>query len=97
MRESIMSPSNHPPRRVFAPEQIASRRSWSRVPDENTAVAAMSIIHVRPLNGSTITELNPLDIGTVADRKADEDNDLGGLGWLDIPHAAGSLFSVARP
>lgn len=90
MRESIMSPSNHPPAiGRFTPAQIAQRSTWARVPDQQTSVAAMHIIHVRPVHGSTITELNPLDPGTV-----DDATDAGeyGPGWLSRPHARGSLY-----
>jgi hypothetical protein len=91
MRESIMSPSTHPGSvGKFRPEQIAQRTTWRRVPDEQTAIAAMHVIHVVPHNGSTITALNPLDPGTVADGGADADG--MGYGWLHRPHGYGMLF-----
>lgn len=99
MRREIMHPGSvGQPGRVaaFDGSQIAQRRTWAMVPDEQTALAAMHVLHVNLVNGTTITELNPLDVGTVADRRADADNDFGGRGWLDIPHAAGTFLPAAR-
>lgn len=89
MREHIMSPSNHPPALGrFTAGQIAQRSTWARVPDEQTALAAMHVIHIVPAHGSTITELNPLDPGTTDDNA----DTAGGPGWLDRPHARGTIY-----
>lgn len=93
MRESIMSPSTNPGSvGKFRPEQIAQRTTWSRVPDEQTALAAMHVIHVVPANGSTIAVMNPLDPGTIVDGGADSDGQ--GPGWLRRPHGYGTLFKA---
>jgi hypothetical protein len=95
MRESIMSPSNHPAALGrFTVGQIAQRTTWRRVPDVQSALAAMHVIHVVPQNGSTVTELNPLDPGTVSDGGWDADG--MAPGWLDRPHAQGSNFRRFR-
>lgn len=93
--ERLNSPSNYPPSvGKFRDEQIATRRTWSRVPDAQTAAAAMHVIHVIPAGASTVTHLNPLDPGTVAD--AGLDNGDAGLGWLERPADPGRLLPAGR-
>ena len=84
MRESIMSPSNAPAIvEQLRPEQIAHRSTWSAVPDDQVAMAAAHIVHVYPANASTITTVNPLDPGTVADGR--------GPCYLEPPGSYGHL------
>jgi hypothetical protein len=76
--ETILSPSNYPPRvGKFTDDQIAQRSTWSRVPDADVATAAMHIIHIAPAGASTVTVVNRMDPATVAD---DADG-----GWLEAP------------
>lgn len=70
------------------PEQIATRSTWARVPDNETRTAAMHAIHIVPANGSTITEVNPLDPGTTEDA----DPPL----WLERPHGYGHVAQSGR-
>ncbi len=65
--------------------QVAQRSTWTSVPDRDTAAAAMHIIHATPANASTVTELNPLDPGTVADGQTGDTY----LGWLQRPGVIG--------
>lgn len=78
----------HPRARKLRPEQIADRSTWARVPDAQVAMAAAHVIHVIPLGASTVTVLNPLDPGTVADVATGEDRP----GWLARPGAEGSTY-----
>lgn len=90
MRETIMSPSNSPGSvGKFAPEQVRNRMTWAVVPDDETAVAAMHVVHVVPANGSTLTIVNPCDPATVADTAAG--------GYLERPGGYGFLARAGRP
>lgn len=75
--------------RKLLPEQIAQRSTWTRVPDQETTLAAMHAIHVVPMGATTVTHLNPLDPGTVPDAETE-----GGPGWLVRPGDEGRIFRV---
>lgn len=47
----------------FRPEQIATQKTWDRVPDGDTTFAAMHVIHVVPKDNTTVTRVNPVDPG----------------------------------
>lgn len=47
----------------FRTKQIAQQKTWAVIPDEFTTIAAMHIVHVVPSNGSTETQVNPVDPG----------------------------------
>lgn len=85
--ERIASPSNYPPSvGKFRPEQIAHRATWSAVPDRATTAASMHVIRVRPESSTTVTQLNPLDPGTVAPAGDGDTTDHDTyLGWLERP------------
>lgn len=88
--ERIPADYNYPPGAgKLRPEQIAQRSTWARVPDRETTLAAMHAIHVAPMGASTVTHLNPLDPGTVADTEVDR-----GPGWLVGPADEGRVFRV---
>lgn len=74
-------------------DQVAQRSTWSRVPDAQVELAAAHVIHVLPLGASTVTLLNPLDPGTVADPATGQDRP----GWLMRPGADGSLHRANTP
>lgn len=96
MRETIMSPSSHPPAvGRFSSEQLAHRGGWETLPElPITALAAMRVVHMAPMNGSTITELNPLDPGTVAD--VEPFGPGNGNGWKFRPHGYGYISRAGR-
>lgn len=48
-------------------EQLGWRGTWSQIPDQFPMETLMHTVHIVPSNGSTITLVNPLDPGTVAD------------------------------
>jgi hypothetical protein len=97
MRESIMSPSNAPPSvGRLHPEQIATRATWSRVPDALTGVAAMHVIHVDLRGQTTSTVLNPLDPATVEDVVAAGVDDGMGRGWLERPGGIPTAIAAGR-
>lgn len=48
----------------FADAQLPSRMTWAQVPDSEVAIAAMHVVHIVPVNGSTIVQVNPTDPGT---------------------------------
>lgn len=48
-------------------DQIAWRGTWSQIPDHFPMEAQMHSIRIVPVNGSTVTMVNPLDPGTVDD------------------------------
>lgn len=87
--ETVSSPSNYPAAvGRFRPEQIAQRATWGVVPDDQMRTAAMHAVHVVPANGSTVTEVNPLDPGTV--------DDADPALWLDTPHGYGYVSKAGR-
>ena len=87
--ESIDTPSNYPPAvGRFRPEQIATRSTWNVVPDDQARTAAMHAVHIVPANGSTVTEVNPLDPGTTEDA----DPAL----WLERPHGYGYVTKPGK-
>lgn len=43
--------------------QIAQQSTWTVVPENERITAAMHVIHIVPSNGSTITRVNPVDVG----------------------------------
>ena len=47
----------------FRPEQIAQMSTWTTVPDADTKLASIHVIHAVPDNASTCTYVNPLDPG----------------------------------
>jgi hypothetical protein len=93
--ERLQSPSNYPPSvGKFRHEQVAHRATWAAVPDRASTMAALHIIHVAPQGSSTVTNLNPLDPGTVS--SADDTNDTY-LGWLQRPGAPGTVHPARFP
>jgi len=48
-------------------DQLQARGTWASIPDQYPMESHMHSIHIVPLNGSTITLVNPLDPGTVDD------------------------------
>lgn len=101
--ETISSPSNWPGSvGKFRPEQTRTRATWSQVPDREIIVAAMHQIHVIPsrVGGpkrgiTTVTQINPMDPGTVADAGGEL-----GPGWYLPPGGCGldaGTFRTARP
>jgi len=97
-RPEIMTPGRawRPATGALADGQIAQRKTWTRVPDQQVATAAMHIIHVVPSNRETVAVMNPLDPATVADVAPDGQGYLG-PGWLQRPHGAGTLRRAGRP
>lgn len=90
MRETIMTPSNAPGSiGKFKPEQVRDRLTWGIVPDDQIALAAMHVIHVVPVNGTTLTVLNPTDPATVADTASDC--------YLERPGGYGHVARAGRP
>ena len=70
------------------PEQIAQMSTWDRVPDAQSELAALHIIHVTPAGGTTVTHLNPLDPAT--DLVAGDGDDPY-IGWVARPGALGAV------
>lgn len=56
--------------------QIANQQTWGRVADDQMSAAAMHAIRIVPMNGTTVTYVNPLD------PSGDGSNE-----WLDPPCA----------
>ena len=89
MRHEIMFPT---PLHVRGPgqsgkhsaDQLAWRGTWSQIPDQFPMEAHIWSIHIVPVNGSTVTMVNPLDPGTV--------NDNGMPCHLERPGGYGSLW-----
>lgn len=88
----VTSPSNHPPVvGKLTPDQIASRSTWTGVPDRSATLAAMHVIRVVPAGSTTVTHLNPLDPATIGEVAYGETS-----GWYEGPAAAGSLHPAGR-
>ena len=51
----------------LSPDQLQARGTWASIPDQYPMETPMHSVHIVPLNGSTITMVNPLDPGTVDD------------------------------
>lgn len=66
-------------------EQIAWRGTWSQIPDQFPMETLMHSVHIIPVNGSTVTFVNPLDPGTIADD--------GHPCHLDRPAGYGALYT----
>lgn len=47
----------------FRPEQIEQQSTWQQVPNDQTTTAAMTLIRQIPSDSSTVTTINPLDVG----------------------------------
>lgn len=75
----------------FRAEQLAQRGTWARIPDYAPMEGLIHAIRFVPANGSTITELNPLDPATVADVQGPSTID--GPCHLDRPHGDGRLWA----
>lgn len=89
MERLPVAPINYPPAvGRFRPEQIAQRSTWGVVRDDERRTTAMHVIHIVPANGSTITEVNPLDPGTTED--ADPPS------WLERPHGYGYVAQAGK-
>jgi len=71
MIEAITSPSiaDGPGQLVgkLRDSQIGWRGTWAQIPDQFPMETPMHTVHIVPLNGSTLTAINPVDPGTVAD------------------------------
>lgn len=92
--ERLQSPSNYPAQvGKLRPEQIAQRSTWGRVPDAQSALAAMHVIHVAPAGSTTVTRLNPLDPGTVS-RGAPDDRHDAYIGWFERAGDDGRLTTT---
>lgn len=72
-------------------EQLAERGTWARIPDYSPMEGLIHSIHVVPVNGSTVTELNPLDPATVADVQSPSSID--GPCHLERPFGAPRLWA----
>ncbi len=75
----------------FRDVQTTARRSWSGIPDDQNVLAALHIVHVAPIGGTTITRVNPLDPGTTIDSAGGVDTEPI---WLERPGHNGKLFRV---
>ena len=73
----------------FEGPQLATRRTWSGVPDDDVRSAAMHAIHVRPAHSTTCVDVNPLDPGTTSDA-------VGPQGWVDTPGGCGVVRRAGR-
>lgn len=83
-----MTPSTNPPTvGKFADQQLPNRLSWGIIPDDEMSLAAMHVVHIYPLNGSTITTVNPTDPATDQDVRT---------GWLERPSAYGPIVKAGR-
>lgn len=67
--------------------QIATRKTWAAIPDDQLIMASMTQIHVVPVGSTTLTQVNPLDAGTTADSDP---------AWLVRPAHHGRLFRAGR-
>jgi len=92
--ETITSPAAIAPGGVgrFRDVQTTRRLEWGGVPDDQVLLAALHRVTVTPAGSTTITYVNPLDLGTVistADGNVEPR-------WLAIPGHNGKLFAAGR-
>jgi hypothetical protein len=91
MIEAITSPSPaHGPGHwgKLSADQLAWRGTWAQIPDQFPMETPMWHAHMVPLNGSTMTLVNPLDPGTIGDA--------GHPCHLVRPAAYGTLYGAGR-
>lgn len=51
----------------WRPEQIAQRRTWDRLSDPGLTVPRLNQVRLGVINGTTVTQINPLDTGDGVD------------------------------
>jgi hypothetical protein len=65
-------------------EQVATRKTWARIPDTDMTKAALHVIHVIPANASTVTVVNQLDPGLYGESVGSDNRP-----WFDSPNSYG--------
>jgi hypothetical protein len=65
-------------------EQVATRKTWGRVPDTDMSKAALHVVHVIPAGSTTITMMNQLDPGLYGETVGEDSRP-----WFDAPSTYG--------
>jgi hypothetical protein len=72
-------------------EQVATRKTWARIPDTDMTKAALHIVHTIPNNASTTTYVNQLDPGLFGESAGDDNRT-----WLDPPNSYGIVVKHGK-
>lgn len=59
----------------FREEQIVHRSTWAKIHDPGTTVGPVTTVRVAMFNGTTQTQVNPVDIGSGVDAGSLLDSD----------------------